>query len=583
VNQRIALPLAPGLFALLIAAYLLPGLVGHDLWKAEDAIGIGIVHQMLEHGQWLVPHLAGEPYWEDGPLHYWIAALTAKLLAWALPLHDGARLANGLIMTAVFALVHLTGRELYGRLEGTSAVLVLLGCLGLLVHAHETLGEISMLAGQALAWYGIAMLRGSPYRGGWLLGAGLAVAALSKGLPAVIAPLAVAFAAPLFSSAWRRREFLPALTQALLVFLLLGGAWLALVEHGSAGAAQAWWQANAAQFAVPRGEALDFWGRILVWATFPAWPFAAWTLWERRRRAFEPGTKMLIAAVAATLAVLLFLADPREVYAMPMLLPLSLLAGAGLPSVRRGAANALTWFGVMSVGILGATVWFGWFAMMTGFPQSVARHFTRLEPGFVAQMSWTAFAVALACSLGWLWLIVKSERSVAFRSATFWAAGITLLWALAMTLLLSWIDYGKSYRPVALALKKNIPAGTRCIRTTSAPAGSSCGKGGVRGTTSATGCTRESRRNRERPRPLRRVAGALRAPEEELRDDDRRSLRSGPRARRALLARRRRPFPRLFQAPRRRRDDASPRRACRAGAGREMDRKDVRRGSAQQH
>jgi 4-amino-4-deoxy-L-arabinose transferase-like glycosyltransferase len=465
VNQRIALPLAPGLFALLIAAYLLPGLVGHDLWKAEDAIGIGIVHQMLEHGQWLVPHLAGEPYWEDGPLHYWIAALTAKLLAWALPLHDGARLANGLIMTAVFALVHLTGRELYGRLEGTSAVLVLLGCLGLLVHAHETLGEISMLAGQALAWYGIAMLRGSPYRGGWLLGAGLAVAALSKGLPAVIAPLAVAFAAPLFSSAWRRREFLPALTQALLVFLLLGGAWLALVEHGSAGAAQAWWQANAAQFAVPRGEALDFWGRILVWATFPAWPFAAWTLWERRRRAFEPGTKMLIAAVAATLAVLLFLADPREVYAMPMLLPLSLLAGAGLPSVRRGAANALTWFGVMSVGILGATVWFGWFAMMTGFPQSVARHFTRLEPGFVAQMSWTAFAVALACSLGWLWLIVKSERSVAFRSATFWAAGITLLWALAMTLLLSWIDYGKSYRPVALALKKNIPAGTRCIES----------------------------------------------------------------------------------------------------------------------
>jgi 4-amino-4-deoxy-L-arabinose transferase-like glycosyltransferase len=463
--SRIALPLAPGLFALLIAAYLLPGLVGHDLWKAEDAIGIGIVHQMLEHGQWLVPHLAGEPYWDDGPFHYWIAALTAKLLGWALPMHDGARLANGLLMAAVFALVHLTGRELYGRLEGTSAVLVLLGCLGLLVHAHETLGEISMLAGQALAWYGIAILRGSPYRGGWLLGVGLAVAALSKGVPAVIAPLAVALAAPLLSSAWRRREILPALTQALLVFLLLGGAWLALIERGAAGTAQAWWHANVAQFAVPRGEALDFWGRILAWATFPAWPFAAWTLWERRRRAFEPGTKMLIAAVAATLAVLLVLVDPREVYTMPLLLPLSLLAGAGLPSLRRGAANALTWFGVMSVGILGATVWFGWFAMITGFPQSVARHFTRLEPGFVAQVSWTAFAVALACSLGWLWLIVKSERNVAFRSATFWAAGITLLWALAMTLLLSWIDYGKSYRSVALALKKNIPPGTRCIES----------------------------------------------------------------------------------------------------------------------
>jgi hypothetical protein len=34
-----------------------------------------------------------------------------------------------------------------------------------------------------------------------------------------------------------------------------------------------------------------------------------------------------------------------------------------------------------------------------------------------------------------------------------------------MTLLLSWIDYGKTYRPVAQSLKKHIPAGTRCIES----------------------------------------------------------------------------------------------------------------------
>src|SRR5260221_14130106 len=146
------LPRAPGLLALLLLAYLLPGLVAHDLWKAEDAIGIGIVHQMLEHGRWLIPHLAGEPYWDDGPFHYWVAALTAKLFGLFLPPHDGARLASGVMMAAVIALVHLTGRGLYGKLEAMGAVLALLGSLGLLVHAHETLGEISMLAGQALAW-----------------------------------------------------------------------------------------------------------------------------------------------------------------------------------------------------------------------------------------------------------------------------------------------------------------------------------------------------------------------------------------------------------------------------------------------
>ena len=465
MNSRIALPLAPGLLALLLLAYLLPGLVGHDLWKPDDAIGVGVVHQMLEHGRWLVPHLAGEPYWDDGPLHYWIAALTAKLLGLVLAPHDGARLASGLVMSVVIALVHLTGRELYGKSEAAAAVLVLLGCLGLLVHAHETLAELSMLAGQALAWYGIAIARSKPHRGGWLLGLGLAVAALSKGVPPVIAPIVVALAAPLFSSAWRRREYLPALVQAALVFLLLGGGWLALAEHDFSGFVSAWRSANAAQFAIPSATAAGFWGEVLAWATFPAWPLAGWTLWDARRRTFDPGTRMLIAALAAAFAVLPFLADPSDVYALPLLLPLSLLAGAGVPSLRRGAANALTWFGVMSVGFLGALVWLGWFAMTSGFPDSIARQFTRLEPGYVGHFSWIAFAVALACTLAWLWLILKSEHATAFRSVTFWAAGITLLWALSATLLLSWIDYGRSYRPVAEALRKRIPEGTRCLES----------------------------------------------------------------------------------------------------------------------
>ena len=460
---RITLPLAPVPLALLVLAYLLPGLVGHDPWKTEDAIGIGIVHQMLEHGRWIVPHLAGEPFLENGPFHYWIAALTAKLFGLALAPHDGARLASGLMMAAVIAFVHLAGRELYARTEGMSAVLALLGCLGLLVHAHETLAEISMLAGQALAWYGIALTLRKPYRAGWLLGTGLAVAALSKGIPAVIAPAAAALALPLVSEAWRRREYALTLLPSSLVALGICGGWLALAESRAPGLALASWQANAIQFAVPSVEALGYWAETLLWATWPAWPLALWTLWEARRRTFEPGMRMLLAACAASFAVLLVLNAPREVYGLPLLLPLALLAGAGVPSLRRGAANALASFGVMSAGFLGAFIWLGWFAMTTGVPSRIAVRFTALEPGYAPQFSWTAFAVAFALTLAWLWLIFKSERS-AFRSVTFWAAGITLLWCLAMTLL-PWVDYGKTYRPVAQALRKHIPAGTRCIES----------------------------------------------------------------------------------------------------------------------
>src|SRR6266702_2618958 len=303
----IALSRMPVLFATLLLAYLLPGLVGHDPWKTEDAIGIGIVHQMLEHGRWIVPYLAGEAYLEDGPFHYWIAALTTKLFGLALAPHDGARLASGVMMAAGIVFVHLAGRELYGRTEGISAALALLGCLGLLVHAHETLGKISMLAGQALAWYGIALAPRKPHRAGWLLGAGLVVAALSKGVPAVVAPIIVALAAPLASSAWRRREYLMNLIPALLMILVLCGGWLALAESRSGGLALAWWDANAAQFAAPPPVAvLGYWGQTLAWAMWPAWPLALWTLWEGRRRTVAPCMRELIAAAVISFPFLLF-------------------------------------------------------------------------------------------------------------------------------------------------------------------------------------------------------------------------------------------------------------------------------------
>jgi len=124
--------------------------------------------------------------------------------------------------------------------------------------------------------------------------------------------------------------------------------------------------------------------------------------------------------------------------------------------LRRGAANALAWFGAMSAGLLGALMWLGWFAMITGLSPTIARNFRQARARPRTAVSWTVLAVALAFTLAWLWLILRGERSV-FRSVTFWAAGITLLWGLAMTLLLSWIDYGKSYRTVAQALKKTFP------------------------------------------------------------------------------------------------------------------------------
>jgi len=62
------MPPSGAVLVLFVVAFCLPGLVWHAPWKTDDAIGIGVVHQMLQHGHWLLPHLAGEVFPDDGQL-----------------------------------------------------------------------------------------------------------------------------------------------------------------------------------------------------------------------------------------------------------------------------------------------------------------------------------------------------------------------------------------------------------------------------------------------------------------------------------------------------------------------------------
>src|SRR5271170_5171654 len=83
---------------LLAAAWILPGLVGHDPWKPDEAYTFGIVYHTVQSGDWVVPELAQESFMEKPPLYYLSAAATASLLSPLLPLHDAARLTTGVYM-----------------------------------------------------------------------------------------------------------------------------------------------------------------------------------------------------------------------------------------------------------------------------------------------------------------------------------------------------------------------------------------------------------------------------------------------------------------------------------------------------
>ncbi len=468
--RTIALPLPGLLVAILALAYTLPGLIGHAPWKVEDAVGIGIVHEFMTGNDWLMPRLAGEPYYDDGPLFFWLGALLAKMLDGLLPVHDAARLACALALAATFAFTRLTAKTLIGTTQGNAAVLALMGCLGLLVHSHEMAADSGALAGLATAYWGLALAREATNArrfctAALALGAGVAVTMLCKGPLAAFTPVLTALLLPALAGDWRNRRSLLAISTGLALAAGIAAAWLLALNADSP-------QLQKAMLAAAFKPERDAWHsqlQVLAWSAWPAWPLALWELWRRRHAFAVPSVQLpLIALVASIAALFVFSPEARDIEALPVLLPLALLAGSAVDALRRGAANALTWFGTMTFTLTGLLVWLGWFAMMTGMPPAIANNFAKLAPGFTPHFALLPFLVALAVSIAWGWLVVGAIRSP-HRSLTFWAAGVTLVWALAMTLWLPWIDYGKTYEGVAHSLKRALPAAARdkgaCIQS----------------------------------------------------------------------------------------------------------------------
>ncbi|HEX5464552.1 MAG TPA: glycosyl transferase, partial [Burkholderiales bacterium] len=98
------------LVGLLCVAWILPGLIGHDPWKPDEAYSFGLIYHIIRHGDWVVPMLAGQPFLEKPPLYYLTAAAFAKAFSPPLALHDAARLASGFYMAIVFLFTGFAGR-----------------------------------------------------------------------------------------------------------------------------------------------------------------------------------------------------------------------------------------------------------------------------------------------------------------------------------------------------------------------------------------------------------------------------------------------------------------------------------------
>lgn len=460
------------LLILLCLAWVIPGLIGHDPWKPDEAYSFGLVNHILNSGDWVVPTLAGEPFMEKPPLYYITAAAFARLFSGWLPLHDGARLASGFYMALTLLFTGMAGRELWGVGQGRISVLILIGCLGLLVHAHALITDIALLTGFAVAFYGLALCTRRALVGGFLIGTGAGIGFMSKGLigPGMIGLISLLL--PVFFKSWRSKSYVLCLLVALIAALPWAIIWPWALYQRSPELFREWfWIENWGRFLgfAQRGPGSErgFYLETLPWFAWPALPLAAWALWRGRLEGLkQPAVQLPLLAFIVMLAVLSAASDARDIYALPLLLPLTLLAAKGVDTLRRGAASALDWFGMTTFGLISALLWLGWFAMLTGRPEQLAANLARLQPGFAASLQVPPFLLALLVTSLWIIAVAGLKRSNR-RAIVNWALGLTMMWVLLATLWLPWIDAGKSYRSMIAEMQQAMPASYRCVASQS--------------------------------------------------------------------------------------------------------------------
>lgn len=447
------LPLARLGLLLLCAAWLLPGLVGHAPWKGGDGEHFVQLWLLLKSGA------APQSVSATPPLYYWVATATAWLTSSFLSLADGARLASGLFIALALFFIARTARALYGVETAWAAALTLLGCMGLLVRGHELNAATAQFAAAAIMLHGIATLPQGP-RGGWALGGGAILMLLAGGAAEAALFLLLAMGLPGLLEAFRLPPARRALVWGLGLALAASAAWLAYLTTQAIPLKQA---LNLQRWLGGTPLRPAFYLSILGWYAWPAWPLAAWALYRGRRQWRTPGIVLPVGALLGLLALYVFDTDPGEEQGLILLLPLALLGASGLYTLRRGAAYALLWFGIMLFGFLALVLWVYWSAHDLGSPARLAARLTRLGMTGVDVLRPWALALGVVVTLAWIVFLARIRRSP-LRPILVWTAGMTFSWGLLMALFQAPLDQRLSYASVGAVLAARVPS-TECIQT----------------------------------------------------------------------------------------------------------------------
>ncbi len=450
------------LLILLCAIWLLMGLIGHHPWKPFESDAISTIKNVIDTGNLLAPVSASNDQLSSPPLYYLSAALTSQALSNILPGHDAARVVTGLWMLITLLMIGMTGRELWGKGFGRQTSFIFISSIGLVIAAHTLTPEVSALTGIATGFYALALAKRRPYRASAFLSAGMTIAFLSNGILPFSILILTSLILPCLFSDWRNRSYGKVIGIAILIAISISVCWMWLFYQETPALFNAWWSKST----MLADESLHlYFVNLLLWYAWPSLPLALWAIWRYRAELFhERKFQLSITFFCVALLLLGIYGESKDIYAMPLLVPLTAVAGGSIETLRRGAAGALNWFGLILFGFLGFLIWLGWGAMMSGNPAKLKERLIFLSGLTKLDFSIISFSIASAMTLIFLFAAFRSKHSNR-SAATNWAIGMTFVWTLLMTLWLPMIDSARSYGDAFMSLKKGLPTQYTCINS----------------------------------------------------------------------------------------------------------------------
>src|SRR5436190_22655228 len=96
--------LVPLFWLIVLPAVLLYPCLTFDLFEPDESRYAQVPREMLQRGDWVIPHLQAEPYLDKPPLFYWLVILSYRILGVS---ETAARLVPALAVHATILLCYL--------------------------------------------------------------------------------------------------------------------------------------------------------------------------------------------------------------------------------------------------------------------------------------------------------------------------------------------------------------------------------------------------------------------------------------------------------------------------------------------